>query len=465
MGCDLRRRALAALVLAGGLAAGVGCGSKGGSFSGTAVASATSAPIQPTPTGTPPMGGATTAAGTAAITSSGNPIEYYFIIIKENHTYDNLFATYPGGNGSLTAKDSHGNTVPLGDPFTDYDIPANNAWSNCHTAWDNGLMDHFDLADITGWWQWLAPLTHGPFTTYSPRNGLAGGPARYYWELAGTSVLCDNYFTAVMGESNANHMSLVAATTGGFISSGGPLGCQVLDPSGAVVNHPGHFTSSEVPTTLVNELEKKGLTWRFYQEAPTLISGPMQIIDRAYDHDTTLTWFDVVMGLPSYQANYSDTIADFDKSFGTVLASGKIGNVNWIQASPSNSEHPALGGVTHGASWTRQVVNAIGASPYWEKCAILITWDDSGGFYDHVAPPVVDAFGLGFRVPAIVVSPWAKKGVVDHTLLEHASFLKEAETTFGIAPMTARDAGANDLSSAFDFQQAPRSFSEFYFTQ
>ena len=107
----------------------------------------------------------------------------------------------------------------------------------------------------------------------------------------------------------------------------------------------------------------------------------------------------------------------------------------------------------------------VGASQYWGSCAILITWDDYGGFYDHVPPPQVDDLGLGFRVPCIVLSPYARKGAIDSTLYEHSSCVKLAETVFGIPAMTARDAAANDLTNAFDFNQAPRDFSEFYFAR
>ena len=108
-------------------------------------------------------------------------------------------------------------------------------------------------------------------------------------------------------------------------------------------------------------------------------------------------------------------------------------------------------------------MNEIGSSQYWSKCAIFITYDDYGGFYDHVPPPQVDQLGLGFRVPCTVVSPYAKKGFVDHTQFEHSSLLKFAETLFGIPAMTARDAAAADMTDAFDFTQTPRDFSEFRF--
>jgi phospholipase C len=108
------------------------------------------------------------------------------------------------------------------------------------------------------------------------------------------------------------------------------------------------------------------------------------------------------------------------------------------------------------------VVNAIIDSRYWPESAIFITYDDFGGFYDHVAPPQVDDLGLGFRVPAIVVSPYARRAVV-HETLEVSSILRFVETTFGLPAMTARDGKANDFSSAFDFNQRPRPASDFRF--
>jgi phospholipase C len=101
--------------------------------------------------------------------------------------------------------------------------------------------------------------------------------------------------------------------------------------------------------------------------------------------------------------------------------------------------------------WTTAQVNAVMEGPLWRSSLVIITWDDWGGWYDHLAPPQVDHFGLGFRVPALVISPYARRGVISHRLVEHASVPKTIETLFGLPPLTARDARANDLLNGLDF--------------
>jgi phospholipase C len=102
------------------------------------------------------------------------------------------------------------------------------------------------------------------------------------------------------------------------------------------------------------------------------------------------------------------------------------------------------------------LVNQIMDSPYWASTAIIITWDDYGGFYDHVPPPQIDAYGEGFRVPTLVISPWAKRGFIDHTQYEFASFLKLAEHVFNLPSLGTRDVKANDMMNSFDFNQTPQ---------
>jgi phospholipase C len=172
---------------------------------------------------------------------------------------------------------------------------------------------------------------------------------------------------------------------------------------------------------------------------------------------------DVVTALPDFALCYDDQTSALDTNLGPLLAAGKVGNVTYIRPAGFASEHPGLGPVGAGADWTRKVVNEIGNSKYWSHCAIFITFDDYGGFYDHVPPPQLDRLGLGFRVPCIVVSPYAKRGYVDSTLYEHSSLLKFAETIFRLPAMSSRDARSADMTNAFDFAQPPRSFTEFAF--
>ncbi len=388
--------------------------------------------------------------GAPAPPQETSKIDHVFIIVKENHTFDGYFGTYPGADGAMRARDSNGAWRALVSPSSDTEMPGPNDWSAAHTDWNRGFMDGFDRGEELGF------LGGTPFTSFSPASGTASGPVAYYWKLAASGVLCDRYFTSVMGPSTPNHLFTVAATSGGAIGNESFGTIPVLGASGKVREHPPSFGPDEIRTTLMNELEKKGFTWRYHAEGA---SNPLAaLIEKVADDDEGVELIKVARDLPDWSSCYDET-ADLDANLPSLLA--RAGNVTWIRPSLGHSEHPLLGGVEEGSEWTRKVVSAIGHSSLWKRCAIFITWDDYGGFYDHVAPPQVDAYGLGFRVPCLVVSPYAKRGVVDHTLYEHSSLLAFAEKVFGIGPMTARDAAANPMVGAFDFSQQPRAFEEF----
>jgi phospholipase C len=136
--------------------------------------------------------------------------------------------------------------------------------------------------------------------------------------------------------------------------------------------------------------------------------------------------------------------------------------VNWIRPTNVNSDHPAVGSIYDGQLWVWKILNAIGHSNLWERSAVFITWDDYGGFYDHITPPRVDDFGYGFRVPCIVVSPFARKGVVQHQVRSFDSILRFCERIYGLPTMNRRDAIADDFLDAFDFTQPPRPYSDFF---
>jgi phospholipase C len=430
------------------VAALIGCQRSGGSSGAASVA------IQPS----------VSVPASSAPTFSGS-IDHVFIIVKENHTFDNLFGSFPGADGSMKAVDSTGAAQPLLRPWSDLAFPGMNFWDNAHADWNGGKMNAFDRGQSGGLVATFAGMVfHGPFVSYAPANGRPGGAAGYYWELARRGVLCDDYFTSVMGPSSPNHVFLYAATSGGLVSnieSKLTHSVKVLAPNGQIVPHPPHFNANEIPTTLLNELEKKGRSWTILQEAPSSNQGAVpQWLSSFIDADESVKGIDVAASLPSFATSYIEK-PELDENLDAILAAG-VGDVTWIKPSSFTSDHPGFSGVATGAEWTRQIVNAIGRSRYWSRCAIFITWDDYGGFYDHVPPPQVDAFGLGFRVPCIVVSPYAKRGLVDHTQYEHCSLLRYAEDLFGVAPMTARDAAATAPTNALDLSQPPRDFQEFF---
>jgi phospholipase C len=144
-----------------------------------------------------------------------------------------------------------------------------------------------------------------------------------------------------------------------------------------------------------------------------------------------------------------------DDAFFTDLANGNLPAVSWLIPDVAVSEHPAAASMCAGQNWTVKVMNALMQSPDWKHTAVVITWDDFGGFYDHVPPPHVDLWGLGPRVPMLLISPWAKPGFIAHDTLEFSSVLKMIETIWDVPPLTARDRHAGDMLNLFDFSQRP----------
>lgn len=142
----------------------------------------------------------------------------------------------------------------------------------------------------------------------------------------------------------------------------------------------------------------------------------------------------------------------------TDIANGTMAQVTWIVPSEAMSDHAGAGLTGEGPDWVADIVNAIGASKFWDSTAIFISWDDWGGWYDHVVPPQVDAMGLGFRVPLIVVSPYAKHGYVSHQTHEFSGFLKYTEEVFGVGSLGQRDVAADDFADCFDYTQTPQPY-------
>ena len=136
------------------------------------------------------------------------------------------------------------------------------------------------------------------------------------------------------------------------------------------------------------------------------------------------------------------------------MKNGSLPEVSWVIPRDNQSEHPPHN-ITSGMNWVVYVVDRIMQSPYWNSTAIIVTWDDYGGFYDHVQPPSIDKYGLGFRVPAIIISPYAKSGYIDHTQYQFESILKFIEWRFNLASLTERDENATSIINAFDFKQKP----------
>jgi phospholipase C len=362
------------------------------------------------------------------VTRDVSIIQHTVFIIKENRTFDNYFGTFPGADGATTGMLSNGQTVSLShmpDAYPNTNFC--NGWDCAIEAIDAGKMDKFDL------------ISGGNLSAYTQ---AIEQDIPNYWAYARQFVLADRYFTSVHGPSLPNHLFTVAAQSGGAISNAdGPgvaVGCDGT-PSGTVqvVNSNGNITNQSPCfdfQTLADTLDSAGETWKYY--APDLGSA--------------FGYIKHIRNSPGWNTHIS-----LDTQFLIDAQNGQLPAVSWLLPPFSASEHPP-NSVCQGENWTVAQLNAVMQGPDWNSTAVFVTYDDFGGFYDHVAPPQSDQFGMGPRVPLLVVSPYAKTGYVAHTVYEHSSVLKFVETRYHLQALTPRDGLASNMFDSFDFNQQPQ---------
>lgn len=340
------------------------------------------------------------------------PIQRIIVLMKENHAFDNYFGTYPGVDGippNVTLPDGSGGTVSPHwlDATSTPDLPHDR--QAMIGAYDNGSNDGFAaVANAAG--SGLGNVSVG----YYDYRELAG-----YWGLASNFTLADRYFASMLGPTIPNRMYSIAGTAAGLITN--PLRGMRVD----------------VPT-IFDQLQARGISWRYYYSTSLLF-------------DPTPLYVAHIAANASMAAN----LVPLSHLAGDIMA-GNLPSVTYIDPSSelpgalAINEHPP-GDVTTGEAWTLGIVASLMASPMWNTSALLITYDESGGFYDHVPPPQVDEWGYGFRVPMIVVSPFAKRSFVDHGAMDHTSILKLIAANWNLPSLTPREANASDMLSAFSF--------------
>jgi phospholipase C len=409
--------------------------------------------------------------------AQGNiPIQHLIFIIQENHSFDNYFGTYAGANGippgasnptnpnvTLSGHISPfhldasqpiyivGDELPPGvaDPLEmndsdtvspfhlspDLTKDISHSWQAAHVAYDNGKMDGFVYAQDS------LHLNGTAAMGYYTRSDLP-----YYYDYADNYVLDDNFFSSLLGPSLPNHLYIASGTSGG-----------IIDNQGGKLNTAGQGLSGLHLTwlTLAQELSAASVSWAWYTGDNDPSAGSLWNVLPLFayfqQHPNVLT------------ANVQNT-----QSFVDSVQDGNLPAVSWITPGawkPPNlpsaiqdsavSEHPPAR-LDAGMDYVATLVNDVMQSQYWSNSAIIITWDDYGGFYDHVPPPQVDAYGEGFRVPTLVISPYSKHHYTDSTMYEFGSLLNLAETVFNVSPLTSRDENANNMTNSFDFQQAPQ---------
>lgn len=380
-------------------------------------------------------------ARSEALPADISVIQHVVFIIKENRTFDNYFGAYPGADGATSGTISTGQVIPLG-PSPDYTGPYDpeHGYGSALEAMDGGKMDRFDLL--------YDGNVNGNYLAYTQLNQAS---IPNYWSYAQNFVLGDRMFSSIHSDSFTNHLYTVAAQdngaielrTPGVLPNGSGWGCD--DPVGtnALLMDDEGDLSSEFPCwdfqTLADSLQNAGISWKFYAPLPGT---------RGYNF-STLNAINHIRNTSLWTTNVVSST-----QFASDALSGNLPAVSWL-VTGYGSEHPHGSAVCIGENWSVAQLNAIMQGPDWNSTAIFLTWDDFGGFYDHVYPPNVDLLGLGPRVPLLIISPYAKPGYISHTQYEFSSVLKFVEERFGLPFLTQRDANANDMTDSFDFTQSP----------
>lgn len=414
--------------------------------------------------------------------STSTHLSHVVVIVQENRSFENFFAGYPGADaplqgcaipttttGGLRARHRivrsrvrRGTTsvCPTGDivvplqkiTFSGPDLQHN--WRSSKVSYNKGRMDGFSLFGY--------PAQYEAYDYVDPTV------SQPYWSIAQQYVLADEMFPTEFGGSFTGHLTIVA---GNDNLKAKPAQAEVDFPDGTwddcdsppgtassfvTTNGAEHFYRGPFPcfdqwNTMAQVLDANAITWKMYA-TKRLHAGMWEPFEAdkyvRYGPDWT-----------------NDVIAPQTQVLKDASNNG-LADVTWVTPSKPDSDHPSDGPA--GPSWVGSVINAIGESPYWNSTAIVVVWDDYGGWYDDAKPPQLDFRGLGIRVPCLIVSPYAKQGYVSHVQYEYGSILRFIEEVFGLpagaigpAAKGYTDGRATSLDDAFDFTQAPRQFTPF----
>jgi phospholipase C len=377
------------------------------------------------------------------------PIKHVVVIVKENHTFDNYFGSFPGAEGRTTCTTSSG-TIPC--PHA----PDRTPRDLCHSH-DCALAD-WNGGDMKGWDSVAGASVNGDNLAYA-QYGESDIPN--YWQYARTYTLADHFFANVLGPSFPGHTFVLAAQAG-WAADNPPSnvlhpywGCDEPFWETVPVTDQATCTTKNVfpcfDMKSVPDVLPSGVDWKFYGTNFYFLPEIWSMFDAVFPVRAGAGWNKVV------NAN----------QFDSDVANGTLPAVSWLVDQDLADEHPNVGGVCFGENWTVGHINALMKSPLWASTAILFTMDDFGGWYDHVAPPrqygcdKSHPYGLGFRLPLIVISPYAKPHYVFNETSEQASIPRFIERVFGAKHAlsdfdpAAQDGQANDLLDAFDFNQRP----------
>jgi phospholipase C len=391
------------------------------------------------------------------------PITHVIIIVQENRTPDNLFQGLTGADTQNFGLDSNGNHVPLQPVSLGWNGDVTHSHGNFLTEC-NPNPSNLALCQMNGW-------NHAITKSPSCVSGNSDCPYAYvprsesqpYFDMAAQFAFGDRMFETNEGPSFVAHQELISGTASAAPAlpnrqaADNPLsgmkprgGCDSspdsrvetipLEPIGAGEGDKT-FPCFDRPT-LGDLLTGAGVSWRYYQ------CGTGAGLWHAYD---------AIQHIRN-SSNYSTLVIPEPQQILADINGNSLQGVSWVTPDGKHSDHPGAGN-NKGPSWVAAIVNAVGKSSYWNSTAIIVTWDDWGGWYDHVAPQRRNNYEVGFRVPILLISPYVvQAGYVSHVPHEFGSILHFVEETFGTGNLGTTDATSDDLQDSFNYDQSPHLF-------
>jgi len=432
-------------------------------------------------------------------------IQHVVVIYQENWSFDGLYGSFPGANNLSNAS----TTIPQTDKFTGAPITALPQPLNAGAPDPNfpaGLpvqpydaMKYIQPSTLTGdivhrYYQEQGQIDGGKmdrFMSWSDNPGLVfsyfDASSMPEGMLGKQYTMADNLFHSAFGGSFLNHQWLICACTPTFPSAPasaaaivGSNGLLALDstgkivhdgfttPDGFVVNtaftvntpHPAtvpaaNLVPNQINPTIGDRLSAAGVSWKWYSGGwnNAIAGNPDPLFQ--FHHQPFAYFKNYADGTAAKTAHLQD-----ETNFFADLKAGKLPAVSFVKPLGNDNEHPGYSSLAAGQQHVADLVAAVQASSAWPSTAIIITYDENGGRWDHVSPPAaLDRWGPGSRVPAIIISPWVKRGFVDHTQYETVSILALIEARWGLQPLGTRDANANPFQNAFTFSYGPASAS------
>lgn len=418
-------------------------------------------------------------------------IDTFVVVVLDSHSFDNLYGEFPGADGianamraapqadatgkmfSLLPQPTDSSTTPATpDPHFPGDLPNMPFSIERFIAADHPIPDLMHREN-----QEQDQIHDGKMDRFVSETDAKALVMGYYHtdslplaKYARENVLFDRFFHAAFGGGMHNGHWLIAAATptfpnapksvviqldgksvvaDGFVE---PSGCGVVNTSYSVNTphpagtKPAELVPNQTRATIGDRLSEKNISWSWFAGGwDDAIAGKPDATFR-FHHQPFVYYASYADGTPAKAEHLRD-----EKEFFQRAKAGELPSVSFVRPLGKVDEHAGYSTVAAGEAHAVALIEAVKMSPQWNRSAIVVLYDDHGGFYDHVAPPKLDRFGPGTRVPAMVISPFAKHGVVDHTQYDTTSVLATLEHKFGLTPLGSRDAAANDFSAAFDF--------------